>query len=104
VRDLAAKAREAWSAAGRAGQPRLWALTYFGFGPDALAAGERYLSDYYGDWGPGMAAGMPKDDAAVAETVRAFAAVGVDELFFVPTTGGLEQLDLLISATGGSTA
>jgi alkanesulfonate monooxygenase SsuD/methylene tetrahydromethanopterin reductase-like flavin-dependent oxidoreductase (luciferase family) len=104
VRDLAGKAKEAWAAAGRDGQPRIWALVYFGLGPDALANGERYLSDYYGDWGPGMAAGMPKDAEAIAATVRAYAAVGVDELLFVPTDGEMNQLDLLISATGGTTA
>jgi alkanesulfonate monooxygenase SsuD/methylene tetrahydromethanopterin reductase-like flavin-dependent oxidoreductase (luciferase family) len=103
VRDLASKAIEAWAAAGRSGRPKLWALTYFGLGPDALATGERYLSDYYGDWGPGMAAGMPKDAAAITSTVEAFAAVGVDELFFVPTNGELSQLDLLIDAIGSTT-
>jgi alkanesulfonate monooxygenase SsuD/methylene tetrahydromethanopterin reductase-like flavin-dependent oxidoreductase (luciferase family) len=104
VRDLVARAREAWAAAGRSGEPRLWALTYFGLGPDAQATGERYLSDYYGDWGAGMAAGMPKDADAIAATAKAFASVGVDELFFVPTKGELSQLDLLIAAIGGTTA
>jgi alkanesulfonate monooxygenase SsuD/methylene tetrahydromethanopterin reductase-like flavin-dependent oxidoreductase (luciferase family) len=104
VRDLAAKASAAWAAAGRGGKPRLWALTYFGLGPDAQAIGERYLSDYYGDWGPGMAAGMPKDADAVRAAVEAFAAVGVDELLFVPTNGEMDQLDLLIDAIGTTTA
>ena len=102
VRDLAAKARAAWAAAGRSGQPRLWALVYFGLGPDAQPTGERYLTDYYGDWGPGMAAGMPKDAAAISATVGAFAAVGVDELFFVTTSGELNQLDLLSAAIGAT--
>jgi hypothetical protein len=51
-----------------------------------------------------MAAGMPKDAGALKATVEAFASVGVDELFFVPTNGDLGQLDLLIEGIGGTTA
>lgn len=98
-----AQAQEAWTAAGRDGQPYKWALAYFGLGPDALAIGEGYLTDYYGDWGPGMAAGMPKDADAVKATVEAFKAAGADELLLVPTNGDLGQVEALHSALGGVT-
>ena len=34
-------AKAAWAKAGRAGQPRTWALTYFGLSADAQATGEK---------------------------------------------------------------
>jgi alkanesulfonate monooxygenase SsuD/methylene tetrahydromethanopterin reductase-like flavin-dependent oxidoreductase (luciferase family) len=40
--------RNAWSAAGRTGEPRLAALIYFSLGDDAEEASRRYLLDYYG--------------------------------------------------------
>jgi alkanesulfonate monooxygenase SsuD/methylene tetrahydromethanopterin reductase-like flavin-dependent oxidoreductase (luciferase family) len=98
-----AQARQAWAVEGRAGAPHLWALCYFGLGPDAQAIGEAYLTDYYGDWGPGMAAGMPRDAASIGGTAAAFAAAGADELIFVPTNADLDQLGLLHEALGGST-
>ena len=96
-------AREAWREAGRAGEPRLWALSYFGLGDDAHPVAETYLTDYYGDWGPGMAAGIPKDAEAIRATAKAFADAGTDTLLWVPTSGDLGQLDLLAEALGGRT-
>lgn len=101
--DLFSQAAEAWKAAGREGQPYKWALAYFGLGADAQAIGERYLTDYYGDWGPGMAAGMPKDADAIKATIEAFKATGADELLLVPTNGDLGQVAALQTALGGQT-
>lgn len=98
-----ATAREAWTAAGREGAPHLWALCYFGLGADAQAVGETYLTDYYGDWGPGMAAGMPKDADSVKATAQAFKAAGADELIFVPSNNDLGQVKGLHDALGGTT-
>lgn len=101
--DLFGQAKAAWSAAGRPGRPYLWALAYFGLGPDAQSIGEVYLADYYGDWGPGMAAGMPKDAAAIRATAAAFKDAGADELLFMPTNADLGQVAALHEALGGTT-
>jgi alkanesulfonate monooxygenase SsuD/methylene tetrahydromethanopterin reductase-like flavin-dependent oxidoreductase (luciferase family) len=88
----------AWRAAGRTGTPRLWALCYFGVGDDARDIGASYLTDYYGDWGGGMAAGMPADAEALRATVKAYEEAGSDELFFNPTNPDLHQLEALAEA------
>jgi len=91
-------AKAAWTAAGRTGTPRLWALSYYGVGDDARDVAATYLTDYYGDWGGGMAAGMPADAEALKATVKAFEATGTDEFFFNPTNSDLHQLEALAKA------
>jgi alkanesulfonate monooxygenase SsuD/methylene tetrahydromethanopterin reductase-like flavin-dependent oxidoreductase (luciferase family) len=44
----AERARQAWRDVGRAGEPRLAALSYVSLGPDAQEHAQRYLGDYYG--------------------------------------------------------
>ena len=91
-------ARAAWAAAGREAAPRLWALTYFVLGAGGRETATAYLSDYYGDWGPGMAQGIPADAEGIRGAVDAFAASGADELIFDPVSSDLAQLDLLAEA------
>ncbi|MEU5891339.1 LLM class flavin-dependent oxidoreductase [Streptomyces sp. NPDC047461] len=91
----------AWQKAGRAGTPRKLSPAYFGLGPEARTRADAYLLDHYGFLGD--FAGQIADSAAVsAETVtsyvEAFAAGGCDELIFVPTGSGLDQIDLLAEA------
>jgi alkanesulfonate monooxygenase SsuD/methylene tetrahydromethanopterin reductase-like flavin-dependent oxidoreductase (luciferase family) len=100
VAGLFASARGAWAAAGREGQPRLWALTYFVLGAGGRDAATAYLSDYYGDWGPGMAQGIPADAEGIRGAVDAFAAAGADELIFDPVSSEPAQLELLAEALG----
>lgn len=103
VNGAIASTNAAWSAAGRSGKPYFWALGYYGLSADAEAIAAEYLTDYYGDWGGGMAAGMPKTPEAILATVEAFKATGVDEFIFVPTKGDLAELDALVAALGGKT-
>lgn len=91
-------ARAAWTAAGRDGAPQLYALAYYGHGPVARERATEYLGDYYGDWGPGMAAGMPVSREELGATVKAFEAAGADEFIFVPTSSTMDQLEGLASA------
>jgi alkanesulfonate monooxygenase SsuD/methylene tetrahydromethanopterin reductase-like flavin-dependent oxidoreductase (luciferase family) len=93
-------ARAAWSAAGRDGSPKLWALTYYGMGSDARATAAAYLTDYYGEWGESMAAGMPADADGVRAVIAGFEAAGTGELLFVPTSPDLAELDRLAEAIG----
>jgi len=96
-------ARAAWTGAGRSGQPRLWALTYYGLATDAHGIGETYLTDYYGDWGPGMAAGMPTSSEAILAAVAAYKASGAETLIFCPTNNELDEVAALHKALGGKT-
>lgn len=94
------KVHAAWSKAGRTGRPQLRALSYFGLGPDADAAAERSLGDYYGrdGWAKDMWKGIPRTAADAKARAVAFAEVGVEELYFIPTSSGLEQVELLAKA------
>ena len=92
------RARAAWTAAGRTDAPRLYSLAYYGLGPDARAIATTYLSDYYGDWGPGMAAGMPVTAEGLRALAKAFEAAGADDLLFEPTSASIDQLEGLAEA------
>ncbi len=91
-------ARAAWTAAGREGSPWLWALTYYVLGEGGRDTATAYLSDYYGDWGPAMAQGIPADAEGIRGVAAAFEATGADELIFDPVSSDLAQLDLLAEA------
>jgi alkanesulfonate monooxygenase SsuD/methylene tetrahydromethanopterin reductase-like flavin-dependent oxidoreductase (luciferase family) len=96
---MAAKAKEAWSRAGREGEPRLMGLAYFALGADAEADAHAYLTDYYAWLGEGIADYIVASAAKDAETVRryvaAFADAGCGELIFCPSSSDPDQVDLL---------
>jgi alkanesulfonate monooxygenase SsuD/methylene tetrahydromethanopterin reductase-like flavin-dependent oxidoreductase (luciferase family) len=100
VAGLFATARSTWAEAGREGQPKLWALAYYVLGEGGRDTATAYLSDYYGDWGPGMAQGIPADPEGVRAAVDAFAAAGADELILDPVSSDLAQLEALAEALG----
>ncbi len=95
------RARAAWKRAGRDGEPKLFALVYYGIGEASREQATRYLGDYYGEWGLGMVGRMPVEPADLKSTVRAFEGIGTDELIFVPTGAGIEQLTGLADAVLG---
>lgn len=97
----AEKARSAWRAHGREGEPRLAALAYFALGPTAKADADSYLHDYYGFLGEiadGIAAGAITDEAGLQEQLAAFAEAGCDELILFPSSTDPRQVDLLAAA------
>ncbi len=94
--------RAAWAKAGREGAPKLWALTYFSLGESAREVATTYLSDYYGDWGPGMAQQIPADADAIQGALGAFEAAGTDVFIFNPVRSDMRELDLLAEALGGA--
>jgi alkanesulfonate monooxygenase SsuD/methylene tetrahydromethanopterin reductase-like flavin-dependent oxidoreductase (luciferase family) len=95
---VAERVRGAWKAAGREGRPRIVCLQYFALGDRAEERAATYLGDYYGEWGQGMAATIPKSPQALREIISAFEAIGTDELILDPTIGELEQVELLAKA------
>ena len=92
------QARDAWVAAGRSDQPKLFALVYYGWGHRARERAAEYLVPYYGEFGSQMAASIPVGPDAVRETVEAFRAIGTDELILDPTHADLAQLEQLADA------
>lgn len=95
------RVRQAWKAAGRAGTPRIVALSYYALGPNAEAGATAYIKDYYGflgEWADRIAQGVPRTPEALRELARRFEEIGVDELIFDPTIADLAQVDLLAEA------
>ena len=93
------KARDAWKAAGREGEPRLVALQYYGWGDGASERAAGYLGQYYGEYGGQMAKAIPIGPDEVRKTVEAFREIGADELILDPTTADLDQLEEVARAT-----
>lgn len=100
----AEKARAAWSAAGREGEPRLTALGYFSLGDRAAEEASAYLGDYYAWLGKEVAemiaGGAAKDADAVKQFVAQYAEAGCDELILFPSSADPDQVDLLADAAG----
>lgn len=98
--DLAApmirKVREAWHEAGREGEPRIASLAYYGLGDEA--ASQASLRSYYGYLGEraeALVASALRTPKSLADAVKAFEEVGVDELVLCPTLADLDQVDRL---------
>jgi len=94
--------KQAWSEAGRDGEPRFVALCYFALGDVGEAAADRYLHDYYAIAGDEVAdaitASAATDPATVANYRDAFADAGADELVYFPCSPDPAQVDLLADA------
>ena len=101
VAEMAERVRRAWKDAGRAGQPKIAALTYYSMLDDRVEESRSNLLDYYGflgDWASRIADGAPRGKDAVREAARRFEDAGVDELMFDPTVAELREVDLLADA------
>ncbi len=93
------RVRTAWRDAGRAGEPRIAALAYFGFGDDdASRASLRRYYAFLGEWVDAIVEGAVRSPQAAKGLVQAFAGVGVTEVVFNPTIGSLDQVDRLADA------
>lgn len=103
--EMAAKARAAWSEAGRDGEPRLMGLAYFSLGDSAEEDARTNLAHYYAWLGEEIADYIVNSAAKDAETVRqyvsAFADAGCGELIFCPSSNDPAQVDLLADALAG---
>jgi alkanesulfonate monooxygenase SsuD/methylene tetrahydromethanopterin reductase-like flavin-dependent oxidoreductase (luciferase family) len=102
--EMAAKARAAWSEAGREGEPHLMGLAYFALGDKAEEDVRTNLADYYAWLGEALAEYIVNSAARDAETVRqrvsAFSDAGCGELIFCPSSNDPAQVDLLADALG----
>jgi alkanesulfonate monooxygenase SsuD/methylene tetrahydromethanopterin reductase-like flavin-dependent oxidoreductase (luciferase family) len=93
------KVRQAWHAAGREGEPRIAALTYFGLSDEkaSRAALHRYYG-FLGEWVDAIVEGAIRSPEAAKDAVRAYAEVGFTDLVFVPTVGDIGEVDRLADA------
>lgn len=98
VAPFAERVRAAWKDAGREGDPRIVALSYFSLGDEVVDASKAYLLDYYaylGEWAQGIADGTPRTPDDIRTTAAGFEEAGVDELILDPTVADLEQVERL---------
>lgn len=101
VGPFAERVRAAWKDAGRPGQPKIVALSYYSMLDDRIEESRASLLDYYaylGEWAPKLADGTPRGSSAVRDSVKSFEDAGVDELIFDPTVADLREVDLLADA------
>jgi alkanesulfonate monooxygenase SsuD/methylene tetrahydromethanopterin reductase-like flavin-dependent oxidoreductase (luciferase family) len=90
--------REAWAAAGRAGEPRTMVLFYFGLGDGAEETARASLSDYYafaGEYARAVADSAATDADTVSRYLAGFEEAGADEVICFPTSTDPAQVDLL---------
>jgi alkanesulfonate monooxygenase SsuD/methylene tetrahydromethanopterin reductase-like flavin-dependent oxidoreductase (luciferase family) len=98
VASFSAQVRDAWTAAGRAGAPRITALVYFGLG-DTEQRSRDNLLHYYAPMGDEVAqmiaGGALRSAEAIRGAMAAYEAAGVDELILDPTVPDVDQVDQL---------
>jgi alkanesulfonate monooxygenase SsuD/methylene tetrahydromethanopterin reductase-like flavin-dependent oxidoreductase (luciferase family) len=88
----------AWKAAGRVGKPEFRALVYFAFGDESHPEAESNLLDYYGEWGPRVWQGAIKTAGEAKERIKAYEALGCDELVLFISAPAVEQAERLAEA------
>ncbi len=96
--DMAERFRTTWRERSGSGEPRVVVLSYFSLEEENVEESLQNLRTYYGhlaDWVEGIAQGAPRTPDAILERVRAFEAIGVDELILDPTVADPKQVDLL---------
>jgi alkanesulfonate monooxygenase SsuD/methylene tetrahydromethanopterin reductase-like flavin-dependent oxidoreductase (luciferase family) len=102
--NLVAKARAAWSEAGRDGEPRTMGICYYALGESAEEGAQNALGSYYAWLGEAAVAFMVGNAATDAEDVRGylrrFGEAGCGELIFLPCISDPAQVDLLADAAG----
>jgi alkanesulfonate monooxygenase SsuD/methylene tetrahydromethanopterin reductase-like flavin-dependent oxidoreductase (luciferase family) len=101
---VAKKVKDAWSDAGRDGEPHLMALAYFSLGDRAEEDARDNLAHYYAWLGEDVANmivdGAAKDAETVKQYFAAYEEAGCDELVFCPSSADAQQVDLLADAAG----
>ena len=89
---------DTWKELGRQGRPRWVGASYFALGPNAVDQATRYINANYG-YNPELAArrlrGIPATRAAVEDSIKRQADMGVDEFILRPCAEELDQLDRL---------
>lgn len=98
----AERVRQAWSAAGRDGSPRLVAMAYYALGAHAEALAREYILNYYdyaGDFAQVFAKAALTSADMIRQAISEFAEAGCDELLLMPCVGDIDQLRKLALVT-----
>jgi alkanesulfonate monooxygenase SsuD/methylene tetrahydromethanopterin reductase-like flavin-dependent oxidoreductase (luciferase family) len=96
-----AAVRQAWTEAGRAGEPRIVTGRYFGLGPQADRVADEYIRHYYGDEYFLMArADTLTSPAQIRDALDRLAGAGVTDVVLYPSSADLAQVQLLADAVG----
>jgi alkanesulfonate monooxygenase SsuD/methylene tetrahydromethanopterin reductase-like flavin-dependent oxidoreductase (luciferase family) len=93
--------RRRYSELGGEGTPRVAALQYFSLGDEHLEESLRNLRTYYAslaDWVEAIAQGAARSPDDIRSRTKAYEDGGVDELFWDPTVGDVDQVDRLADA------
>jgi alkanesulfonate monooxygenase SsuD/methylene tetrahydromethanopterin reductase-like flavin-dependent oxidoreductase (luciferase family) len=98
LKGMVERVNAAWEAAGRTGKPEYRALAYFALGDEVHEEAQSNVMDYYGDWGPGVWKGAVKTAEEARERVKAYEAVGCDELVLFMTAPATAQAERLAQA------
>jgi alkanesulfonate monooxygenase SsuD/methylene tetrahydromethanopterin reductase-like flavin-dependent oxidoreductase (luciferase family) len=96
ARQMVQQVQAAWKDAGRAGEPRLAALVYYGLGNEDVSRDS--LQRYYGflaDYVSFIVDGALRTPQAISDAVKAFQDAGITELVFDPTVPELDEIDRL---------
>ena len=98
VAPWAEEVRTAWGRAGRAGRPRLVALSRFWLGEDVAEEAAAFVRQYFGVLGheaESFVAKTPRVPEDIRDQVDRLAAAGFDEVVFHPTAARITQVDRL---------
>ena len=97
------KLGDAWSSAGRDGEPRSMALFYFALGDDAEQVVEKNIGDYYaflGDYAQQIVDSAATDADTLKGYLSAFEEAGADDIICFPASPDPDQVELLAGAIG----
>ncbi|RSM60052.1 LLM class flavin-dependent oxidoreductase [Kibdelosporangium aridum] len=91
--------RESWSAAGRAGAPRLVAQVNVALG-SAVDSARQNIADYYGKDAPWVLGRLLTTPGQIRDTVTAFSDLGADEVVFYCWSPDIDQVGRLADVVG----
>jgi len=97
------KLGDAWSSAGRDGEPRSMALFYFALGDDAEQVVKENIGDYYsflGDYAEQIVNSAATDADTLKGYLSAFEEAGADDIICFPASPDPDQVELLAKAVG----
>ena len=97
------KLGDAWSSAGRDGEPRSMALFYFALGDDAEQVVQENIGDYYaflGDYAQQIVDSAATDADTLKGYLSAFEEAGADDVICFPASSDPAQVEALAEAVG----